>query len=116
MRRAAVGILALIMLGIASYGFVRYGLDDGEVSFFWSSCLRIGLVLGAVWLALPNLLERRSDASPLFITLVVTIVLAIAVRPRAGIFLLPILLILAVAQFGRWLVKPPPRKTHGRKP
>ena len=115
MRRATVGIIALVLVGIAGYGFARHGFDDGTASFFWNSCWRIGLVLGAVWLALPNLLERGSGASPLVLTLAVAIGLVIVVRPRAIIFLWPVLLILGVVQFGRWLANPPRTKTAQNK-
>ena len=109
MRRTAVGIIALLLLATAGYGFARYGFDDGEVSFFWNSCWRMGLVLGAVWLALPNLLERRPDASPVVLILAGLVGLVIVVRPRSIVFLWPILLILAIVQFFRWLVRPPPK-------
>ena len=115
MRRTAVGIIALLMLAVSTYGFYRYGFEAGEASFFWNSCLRMGLVLGAAWLALPKLLEQKSDASPLVLTLVAAIVLVLVVRPRAIIFLWPFLVILAVMQFFRWLVKPPPGKAKKKR-
>jgi hypothetical protein len=108
MRRSAVGIIALVMLGVAAYGGLFYdGFRNSEYVFFWSSCLRIGLVLGAVWFALPQLLERKINASPLVLTLFVTIALVIIVRPRAILLLWPILIILGIIQFFRWLVQPP---------
>ncbi len=115
MRRTAVGIIALIMLAIAGVGFARHGLHNEEYSFFWNSCWRMGLVLGAAWLALPNLLEQKSDASPLALTLVAVIVIVIVVRPRAIVFLWPVLLILAALQFFHWLAKPPPGKKRKKK-
>ncbi len=115
MRRTAVGIIALIMLAIAGYGFVRHGFQGNEYSFFWNSSLRMGLVLGAAWLALPNLLEQKSDASPLALTLAAVIVIVLVVRPRAIVVLWPILLILGILQFFRWLAKPPPGKKRRKK-
>ena len=115
MRRAAVGIIALIMLAVSGYGYYRYGSDAGEASFFWNSCLRMGLVLGAAWLALPKLLEQKSDASPLVLALAAAIGLVLVVRPRAILFLWPFLIILAVMQFFRWLVKPPPGKARKKR-
>ncbi len=110
MRRTAVGILALALLGIAAFGLFRHGLAENDTSFFWNSCLRIGLVLGAVWLALPNLMQRRSGASPLVLTLLGVLTLAVLIRPKAIIVLWPILIIVGVLQFFSWLVKPPARK------
>jgi len=110
MRRTAVGIIALLMLAVSGYGYYRNGFDTGEVSFFWNSCFRMGLVLGAAWLALPKLLEQKGDASPLVLALVAVFVLVLVVRPRAIVILWPFLIILGVLQFFRWLVKPPPGK------
>lgn len=115
MRRTAVGIIALVFLAIAGYGFTRYGLGGGESSFFWSCCWRMGLVLGCLWFALPKLLEQEYTVSPLALTLVGSILLLIVVRPKAVLVLWPVLVILAIGQFFRWLIKPPPKKKQQQK-
>lgn len=115
MRRAAVGIIALIFLGIAGYGFARYGLRGGESSFLWSCCWRMGLVLACLWFALPKLLEQKGTVSPLALTLGGALLLVIIIRPKAIIFLWPVVLILFVTQFFHWLVKAPPRKTKNSR-
>jgi hypothetical protein len=109
MRRTAVGILALTLLAISAVGFYHHGFASSDISFFWNSCWRIGLVLGAVWLALPGLLQRRSTASPLMLTLLGLLGLVILARPRSIVVLWPILIILGVIQFFSWLVRPPAR-------
>lgn len=115
MRRTAVGIIALVLLGIAGYGYLRYGLDSGESGFFWSSCWRMGLVLGAIWFALPNLLEMKGKQSPMMLLIGLGLVMIIAVRPKVIVFLWPFLLILAVMQFFTWLIKPPPGKSRRKR-
>jgi len=110
MRRTAVGIFALIFLGIAGYGFYVYGANDDETAFLWASCFRMGLVLGCFWFALPKLLEQKGTISPTALILAGTLLLVVAVRPRAILLLWPVVVILVVIQFFHWLVKPPPRK------
>ena len=110
MRRTAVGIIALLLLATAGYGFSQHGFDEGDTSFLWNSCLRMGLVFGAVWLALPNLINRKTNASPMVLTLAGLVGLVIVLRPKSIIFLWPILVILAISQFFRWLVQPPPKR------
>ncbi len=115
MRRTAVGIIALILLAIAGYGFTQHGFSDGDASFLWSSCWRIGMVLGAAWLALPKLLEQKTDASPLVLALAGLVGAVIVIRPRAIMFLWPIIIVLAVTHFFRWLIKPPPGAASARR-
>lgn len=110
MRRTVLGIIALAFLATAGYGFARHGLGGGESSFFWSCCWRMGLVLACLWFALPKLLEQENTVSPLALTLVGSILLLIVVRPKAILFLWPVLVILAIGQFFRWLIQPPPPK------
>lgn len=118
MRRAAVGIIALGFLAVAGYGFARYGLRGGESTFLWSCCFRMGLVLACFWFALPKLMELDYRVSPPVLILSAAFVLLIVVRPKAILFLwpviVPVLVILAAGQFFRWLVKPPPKKSKKR--
>ena len=115
MRRHTVGIIALLLLAIAGYGFARHGFEGGEISFFWNSCWRMGLVLGAMWLALPQLLNLTRNVSPWLLALLSLIGAFLVIRPRSIVFLGPVLLILALLQFFGWLVKPPPKKKSTRQ-
>ena len=112
MRRHAAGILALLLLATAGYGFARYGLNAEDSSFFWSSCWRVGLVLGAIWLAFPQLMKLTDTVSPAVLAVVGTIAVVVVVRPRTIIVLGPILVLLAILQFFGWLLKPPPKKSR----
>ena len=107
MRRHALGILAILLLVIAVYGWSRYGLKESEANVFFNSCERIGLVFGAAWMAYPQLVRVASRTSPRFMLLMVAIGLIILVRPRSVIILGPVMLVLAALQFVGWLMKPP---------
>ncbi|MHB0956146.1 MAG: hypothetical protein ACYC6N_14510 [Pirellulaceae bacterium] len=106
MRRHALGILALLLLATAVYGWFTYGMKESEANVFFSVCERIGLVFGVIWIAYPQLIGIASRMSPRFVLLLVTIMLIILVRPRSVIILGPILLLLAALQFAGWLMKP----------
>lgn len=49
-KRKTVGVIAVVCLGIA----VVAGLNGELQSAWYSACLRVGLVMGALWLALPT--------------------------------------------------------------
>jgi hypothetical protein len=55
MNRNLLGIIAAILLFL---GFVtwQFGPGGNSASSFAGGCIRIGLVLGALWLALPQIL------------------------------------------------------------
>ena len=115
MRRHTVGIIALLLLVTASYGFAQHGFQGGDISFLWNSCWRMGLVMGAMWLALPQLLNLTRNVSPWLLALLSLIGAFLVIRPRSIIFLGPVLLILALLQFFGWLFKPPPKKKSTRQ-
>ncbi len=107
-RRHALGILALLLVATAGYGFfIRHATNTEASIFFWSSCWRLGLVLGALWLAFPQLLRLSHTVSPLVLAVISVIAVVIVIRPRTIVVLGPILLILAILHFFGWLLKPP---------
>jgi hypothetical protein len=116
MRRHVLGILSLILLAVSIAGWSTYGLDESEAKgFAFSSCLRIGLVFGASWLAFPQVVQMASRVSVPFAVLMSVIGMIIVIRPRTAIVFLPVMAGLAALQFMGWLMKPPERKTQ-RKP
>ncbi len=108
LRRHLLGILSLILLAIAGYG--HFALESTDLDYIWNSCWRIGLVMGAVWLALPQLLKFTTHVSPVMLALIATIGVVVVIRPRTIVVLGPLLLVLALLQFFGWLLKPPPKK------
>lgn len=54
MNRTSVGLIALLLLVIGGIAAWR-GPADGSALGFGYGCIRVGLVLGALWLALPQI-------------------------------------------------------------
>ncbi len=104
MRRHALLALAVLLLIVFLYGWLITGLGHGDAAVFYTTCQRIGLVLGAMWLAYPQLVTFASRTSSRFVLLMVGIGLIILVRPRTAIILGPVMLLLAALQFAGWLM------------
>jgi hypothetical protein len=113
MRRHALGVLSAMLLLTAVGGWWLYGWQDSQSSVLISVCQRVGLVLGACWLAYPQLVVVLSRTSLWFVLLMSGIGLMILVRPRSVVILGPAMLLLVVLQFIGWLIKPP--QTRARR-
>ena len=100
-RRRRVGIIALAC-GLLS----AYGLCGGYQDSAWpAACLRIGIVLGALWLCLP-VSRRPSVWNGLGRgRLAVLVLLAVFVNRIKVLF--PILLVIGIAV---WIVRPKKRR------
>jgi hypothetical protein len=114
MRRHACGVLSVAFLCGAAYGLATYGVDHSQASMYSSMGLRMGLVLGAIWLAFPQLSKLTVQTSTWFLLLLGAIGLIIVARPRTVVVLGPVMLLLILLQFAGWLMKPPPRRTTAR--
>lgn len=103
-NRALVGILALGSL--AAGGVILY-VRGIEGEMLGASMLRIGIVLGAIWFALPTKNREAAWArvSPVGLVFVLLTLLALTV-PRFRI-LVPILIVAAIVGF---LLKPRRRR------
>ena len=66
--------------------------------------------LFAVWLALPQLKKLRWTGSTSFLVGAVVSAMTLAVRPRAMLFVGPILLAMGAMQFVHWMFAPMPKK------
>src|SRR5688572_10774918 len=55
MRRATLGILALFLI-VLGFIVAWRGPEDGSAMGFAGGCVRVGLVLGAIWLAWPSIM------------------------------------------------------------
>jgi hypothetical protein len=113
MQRYALGAIALVSLILGIAGVAYYGVDESQTSLIAGMCLRIGLVLGALWLALPQLKRLSGEAPPWVVGLVILCLLIVIARPRTIVVVGPILLVLAALALIGWLVKPP--ETHQRR-
>lgn len=101
MQRATTGILALLLLFGSGLLFL-FQPAWGDTQAIAASALRIGAVLGAIWLAYPELSRLPKWLVPLLIGVIV----AIAFRPKLAFFIVP--LVLAI------LLLRPKRKTPSR--
>ncbi len=55
MRRTTLGILAVFLLVVGLIVALR-GPEDGSAAGFAGGCVRVGLILGALWLAWPQII------------------------------------------------------------
>lgn len=79
--------------------------DDGNLLAAQAAMVKVGLVLGAVWLAFPQLAML-----PVWLaSFGVGTVLAVLLFKKAAIFLIPLLVII-------WLLRPRPPKPPKKKP
>lgn len=106
MRRTILGILALGLLAAAG-GLYWGGLADDYTPVL-SACLRLGLVLGALWLAFDQVDDFVSRTSPWMMGGALLCLLIIVVRPRAILAVGPLLAAAAALRYlGRFLKSPP---------
>jgi hypothetical protein len=104
----------LLFLGLFAVVVFAYGLTD-ETQFVASICVRVGLVLCAIWLAYPQLEKITQRVPPWMLGCIVLGMLIIIVRPRMVIYLAPVLAAIAVLQFVGWLFKPLPQQKRSKR-
>ena len=104
MRRTILGILALVSV-IGGLLTLLLGPPGETYLMIGASGLRIGLVLGAFWLAYPQL----SRIPWWFVQAMLAAALVIAIRPKVAFLVLPLLLVL-------WIVRPRKGKGKATKP
>lgn len=102
-KRTQIGIVSLVCLVTAGSMWL-FGGDDGNLIAAQAAMVKVGLVLGAVWLAFPQLAML-----PVWLaTFGVGTVLAVLLFKKAAIFLIPLLVII-------WLLRPRPPKPPKKK-
>jgi len=102
-RGHAVGIIAaaLLIVGIALFvANSAYGL--------MSFCIRVGLVLGALWLALPQLMGVVKRFPPWMIGTSLVAIAIVIVQPRMLIYLIPVAGLLLAFKVFSWFTHPSP--------
>ena len=116
MRRHALGIIGLVLIVTGLFILFRYGWDSGQTSFVGSVCMRIGIILGLLWLALPQLTDLFTRW-PLWVMGSFAMgIMVLAVRPKLFVVVGPILASIAVLQFVGLLFKPPSTANRSNKP
>lgn len=104
--RLKVGLIAIVLLG--AYGVLYvWPLENAEHQpMVQGALVRIGAVMGAIWLALPDL--RRMPIWLLSVT--IASLALIAVRPKTAVFIIPLLVLFSVLK-----PSPPKAKRRARK-
>lgn len=116
-RRHILGIISIFTLTAA--GILLFAFDDNDTKMAGSMCLRVGIGLGLIWLALPQILGICSKLPPrLMIAVIIGGVVGLA-RPRSLPVIVLIVGAVAVLEFVGWMLTPLPRKKRrgsGQKP
>ena len=113
MRRHIIGILALLLLALGLGQLFWLGSDSVNLAFLGNSGIRIGFVLGALWLAFPQVkrLAAFINAMPSWL-----FYMAIGSLFAASLIKSPVALLLIVpVLFLMWLLKPPPQAKRAAK-
>jgi hypothetical protein len=90
MNRTSLGITAAALLIIGAIAVWR-GPADGSAAGFAGGCVRIGLVLGALWLAMPQIMAFLARTPRWLLTAGVIGVVICAVRPMLLLLVIPVL-------------------------
>jgi hypothetical protein len=100
-RRTKLGLAALVLLLAA--GLLKLLEPTGPFAAEgWGACLRVGVILGAVWLAYADLARLPMWALPAIALLALA-----AIRWKVFLFLVP------PALFLGWLLLPRPARNRG---
>ena len=95
MNRTSLGVVALALLVVGGLVLTQAPrpLDQNAVGFA-GGCIRVGIVLGALWLALPQLLRFLSK-TPKWLLVASTIgIVVCAVKPLLLLVAVPMLVLL----------------------
>lgn len=97
-RRHAIGILSggLLLAALAIWLLVP---PSATASSLLSACVRLGMVLGALWLALPQVGELLTRYPPWLLIALLVFAVAVILQPKTLTFLLPLALVLAAFHF-----------------
>ncbi|MFK8113189.1 MAG: hypothetical protein AB8B91_13355 [Rubripirellula sp.] len=100
-RRTVVLILAITLIVV--YGVIVFGKGQGGANkFFAEAAGRIGLVMGALWLAWPSLRKPARWLPPGVAVMGVVVLAALAAQPRLIVVAIPAMgTLLAIATLVR---------------
>lgn len=94
MHRPTIGIITLLLL--AAIPALHYSLPVDEARLWVSGCLRVGLIMGGLWLAHPQLVKIPHKVLLFFFLGFFALMVFIIKQPRA------IALLAAIAIFLAW--------------
>ncbi len=110
-RRHTIGGIALAMLVAAA---VLLLLCDGNLADMYGSiCLRVGMALGAGWLAYPQILALTRFCTPKLLLAFAVGAIVLIARPKAFPIVALMIGAVVILEIAGWLLKPfrPPDKS-----
>lgn len=106
LRRSLLGLIALALL--IGWGVLKYiDPQEQEHAAAMGICSRCGLILGVVWLALPDAVQLRNK---LWLALTALSIAVIAWRPRLFPVVAVLFVLIALLRPRRKPVSPAPRR------
>jgi len=114
-RRHIMGLLGIGFLLGGVVLLVVKGANDSQWSMYASICVRVGLMLSAVWLAFPQVVDLAKRFPPWLMATIVLSGLVVAASPRRALYLVPVVAAIAFLQFVGWLFKPLPNAKPKRR-
>lgn len=116
-RRHALGLVSLLFIGAGLWVYLAHGGDKDDKAMLSSILLRAGLVMGALWLALPQLFELMTRQPPWLLGCIAIGLGVLIFRPKLFVFVAPVLGGIVLLQVVGWFLKPlpQPRTRQSRK-
>jgi len=106
MRRLVLGLFALVMFVGGVIALVA-GRDGGGAAA--SIAIRVGVLLGAIWLAMPQLARIFQRIPPAMLGAIGIGLVMLVMQPRLLAYVLPLLGVLLVVQYFAKMFRPPAR-------
>src|SRR5687768_9976537 len=94
MQRAILGVFSLAMLATWLAIWLLVPTDQTGWQALGGALLRVSIVLGAIWLAMPNFKVLLTQFPAWLLVATFAGLLAIALRPRIALFVGPLLLLM----------------------
>lgn len=110
-NRSLVGVIALLLLGAAAVLTVRGA--DGSWELWSGACLKIGLVMGAFWLAMP-VLTRNPELGRTSLATLLMVILGALLIARSRVPLNVIVPVLGAFLFFARILRPRPTTSPPR--
>jgi len=106
-NKVLVGVIALACLAIAAGLYLSDSEQAGLLAAFW----RIGLVMSALWLALPK--QGEAFAWERAVPVAVGVIAVLGFAKRAPLIIIPIAIVVALAAV---FIRPRPKRRHTTPP
>jgi hypothetical protein len=110
-----MGLLGIAFLLSGLVLLVVKGVNDSQWSMYASMSVRVGLMLSAIWLAFPQVVDVAKRFPPWLLATIVLSGLVVAASPKRALYLVPVVAAIVFLQFVGWLFKPLPNPKSKRR-